>query len=144
MAAQVSAGCLVRAAFGGVTRYLVVHPSGNYNRRAPYSIPKGLVAPGESAEEAALRETREETGLPCRIVAALGEIRYRKSRKIVIGFLAEPLVAVPEPVLEPGDWEIDRAEFLPPAEARARLHPDQRPFVDRALAADAPTGVAGG
>jgi len=139
---QVSAGCLVRAAFGGVEHYLVVHPSGNYNRRAPYSIPKGLVAPGERAEETALRETREETGVPCRIVAALGEIRYRKSRKTVIAFLAEPLVPVPEPVLEPGDWEIDRAEFLPPEEARARLHPDQRPFVDRALALDAPPGVA--
>jgi hypothetical protein len=37
-------------------------------------------------------------------------------------------------VLEPGDWEIDRAEFLPPDEARARLHPDQQIFIDRALA----------
>ena len=138
MAAQVSAGCLVRAAFGGLLRYLVVHPSGNYNRRAPYSIPKGLVAAGEHPEETALRETREETGLSCRIVAALGEIRYRKSRKTVIAFLAEPLEPVPSPVLEPGDWEIDRAEFLPPVEARARLHPDQRPFIDRALALDAP------
>jgi 8-oxo-dGTP diphosphatase len=134
VAGQISAGCLVRAAFGGVMRYLVVHPSGNYNRRAPYSIPKGMIAPEERAEETALRETREETGLPCRIVAPLGEIRYRKSRKTVIGFLAEPLVAVPVPVLEPADWENDRVEFLPPDEARARLHPDQRPFIDRALA----------
>jgi 8-oxo-dGTP diphosphatase len=133
MAAPVSAGCLVRADFGGVLRYLVVHPSGNYNRRAPYSSPKGIIAPGERAEETALRETEEETGLRCRIVAPLGEVRYRKSRKVIIGFLAEPLVVVPEPVLEPGDWEIDRAEFLTPAEAKARLHPDQRPFVDRAL-----------
>jgi 8-oxo-dGTP diphosphatase len=132
--AKVSAGCLVRAVFEGEVRYLVVHPSGNYNRRAPYSIPKGLVGSGESSEETALRETREEAGLRCRIIAPLGEIRYGKSRKVVIGYLAEAVEPVPGPVIEPGDWEIDRAEFLPADEARARLHPDQREFVDRALA----------
>jgi predicted NUDIX family NTP pyrophosphohydrolase len=133
MAAAVSAGCLVRGVFDGEVRYLVVHPSGNYNRRAPFSIPKGLLAPGETPEETALRETREETGLACRIVAALGCVRYRRSRKTVIGFLAEALIPPAEPVLPPADWEIDRAEFVCPAEARERLHPDQRVFVDRAL-----------
>ena len=127
-----SAGCLVRARFDGELRYLVVHPSGAYNRRSPDSIPKGLVEPGESDEETALRETREETGLACRIVAPLGEIRYVKSRKTVVAFLAEPLEPPLEPLLRELDWEIDRAEFLPAAAARARLHPDQRPFIDRA------------
>lgn len=131
---KVAAGCLVRARFDGAWRYLIVHPSGNYNRRAPYSIPKGLVEPGETPEETALRETLEETGLACRIVAPLGEIVYRKSRKRVIAFLAEPLEPPPGPVLEPADWEIDRAEFWPLEEARARLHPDQAPFLDRAAA----------
>jgi 8-oxo-dGTP diphosphatase len=129
-----SAGCLVRAAFDGEMRYLVVHPSGAYNRRSPDSIPKGLVEAGESDAETALRETREETGLACRIVAPLGEIRYVKSKKTVVGFLAEPLEPPPGPVLHELDWEIDRAEFLPAEAARERLHPDQRPFLDRALA----------
>ena len=134
MPVKVAAGCLVRARFGDGWRYLIVHPSGNYNRRAPYSIPKGLVEAGESAEDTALRETREETGLGCRIVGALGEIAYVKSRKRVIAFLAEPLEQPTDTVLEPGDWEIDRAEFHTADEARARLHPDQQPFVDRAIA----------
>jgi len=133
MPRALSAGCLVRASFDGEARYLVVHPSGNYNRRAPYSIPKGLLEPGEDAAVAALRETLEETGLRCRIVAELGDIDYRKSRKTVRAFLAEPIDPVIEPVLEPAQWEIDRAEFLPAEEARQRLHPDQRVFVDRAL-----------
>ena len=60
----------MRARFEGEWRYLIVHPSGAYNRKAPYSIPKGLVEAGESAEDTAVRETREETGLDCRIVAA--------------------------------------------------------------------------
>lgn len=134
MPVEVAAGCLVRARFAGEWRYLIVHPSGNYNRKAPYSIPKGLVEAGESAEDTALRETREETGLACRIVATLGEIAYVRTRKRVVGFLAEALEPPASTVLEPGDWEIDRAEFLPADEARARLHPDQRPFVDRAIA----------
>jgi len=133
VAGQVSAGCLVRAVFDGEVRYLVVHPSGYYNRRAPYSIPKGQVAAGEDPREAAERETREETGIQPRIIASLGKIAYRKSRKVVIGYLAEALEQPAGPVIEPGDWEIDRAQFLPANEARRKLHPDQRPFIDRAL-----------
>lgn len=129
-----TAGCLVRAEFDGEVRYLIVHPSGWYNRRKPYSIPKGIIEAGEAPQEAALRETREETGLACRIVRPLGEIQYQKSRKIVIAFLAEPVTKPRSTTLSPGDWEIDRVEFLPAAEARSKLHPDQQVFIDRALA----------
>lgn len=138
MAARISAGCLVRAVLDGTVHFLIVHPSGNYNRRAPYSIPKGELGPDEDPEATALRETYEETGLRCRIVAPLGVIHYRKSRKTVVAFLAEPIEPPPGPVLAPGDWEVDRVEFLPADAARAKLHPDQRPFIDRALALAAP------
>jgi ADP-ribose pyrophosphatase YjhB (NUDIX family) len=80
MPRKISAGCLVRATFDGDVCHLIVHPSGRYNRHRPYPIPKGLVEPGELPEKAALRETREETGLDCRILAPLGEIDYVKSR----------------------------------------------------------------
>jgi 8-oxo-dGTP diphosphatase len=140
MPRKIAAGCLVRAEFDGELRYLIVHPSGRYNRGKPYSIPKGLVERGELPEQAALRETREETGLECRIVAPLGEIDYVKSRKTVIGYLADPLSPPSSPTLSPADWEVDRAEFLPAEEARARLHPDQRAFVDRALALEGGRG----
>ena len=130
---KLAAGCLVRATFDGEIRYLIVHPSGRYNARAPYSIPKGLVEAGETPEAAAVRETLEETGIACRIVESLGQIEYQKSRKTVVGFLAEPLAPPPSPIVESTDWEIDRAEFLPADEARARLHPDQQAFIDRAL-----------
>ena len=131
---KLAAGCLVRAEFDGEVRYLVVHPSGRYNARSPYSIPKGIVEPGETPEAAAVRETLEETGIACRIVAPLGQIDYQKSRKTVVGYLAEPLAPPPSTNVESIDWEIDRAEFLPADEARERLHPDQRPFIDRAVA----------
>jgi 8-oxo-dGTP pyrophosphatase MutT (NUDIX family) len=134
MPVKTAAGCLVRARFAGRWHYLIVHPSGNYNRRAPYTIPKGLLEPGESMEETAVRETQEEAGVACRIIAPLGEVVYRKSPKRVVGFLAEPIVAPEETSLPPGDWEVDRVEFHPADEARARLHPDQTPFIDRAVA----------
>ena len=53
---KVSAGCLVRADFPDGARYLLVHPSGNYNRKAPWSIPKGEFEPDEDPMAAALRE----------------------------------------------------------------------------------------
>jgi 8-oxo-dGTP diphosphatase len=130
---KITAGCLVRAVFDGEIRFLIVHPSGNYNRGKPWSIPKGLLETGETPQQAALRETREEVGIDCRIIAPLGEVDYRKSRKKVIGFLAEPVSAPASTVLTDLEWEIDQAEFLPAAEARRRLHPDQQIFVDRAL-----------
>jgi predicted NUDIX family NTP pyrophosphohydrolase len=122
-----SAGTLLYRQREGQLEVLIVHPSGNYNRRAPWSIPKGLPSEGESLEDAARRETREETGLTAGSLHPLGSIDYTKSRKRVHAFAgrapdAEPAIAC---------WEIDRAEFVSIEKARQLLHPDQRPFLDR-------------
>jgi 8-oxo-dGTP pyrophosphatase MutT (NUDIX family) len=39
-------------------------------------LPNGQLGPGESTEAAALREVVEETGVPGRLLAPLGETRY--------------------------------------------------------------------
>jgi len=41
-----------------------------------WQIPKGLIDPGESVQDAAIREVREETGLECEIIAPLDTIEY--------------------------------------------------------------------
>jgi predicted NUDIX family NTP pyrophosphohydrolase len=109
---------------------LIVHPSGAYNRNAPWSLPKGQPDPGESLEAAARRETVEETGVVAQGLLSLGSVELPKSRKRIFGFGGPaPEGAAPRCA----SWEVDRAEFVPTAEARARLHPAQAPFVDRLL-----------
>jgi predicted NUDIX family NTP pyrophosphohydrolase len=108
---------------------LLVHPSGAYNRRAPWSIPKGEPAPAEDLETTARRETQEETGIGVTgDLFALGDMVYRKSRKQVHCF-AGPAPAGAEPRL--ASWEIDQARFVSLEEARRLIHPDQAVFLDR-------------
>jgi predicted NUDIX family NTP pyrophosphohydrolase len=110
---------------------LLVHPSGAYNRKAPWSIPKG--EPGEAETdlaETARRETAEETGVCAGELVGLGHVDYQKSRKRVHCFVGPaPDGAAPRPV----SWEVDQACFVSVERARQLLHPDQAVFVDRLL-----------
>jgi predicted NUDIX family NTP pyrophosphohydrolase len=110
---------------------LLVHPSGAYNRRAPWSIPKGEPdAAGADLEETARRETLEETDVRAGELVNLGFIDYRKSRKRVHCFAGPaPADAAPRTAC----WEVDQARFVPLQEARTLLHPDQVVFLDRLL-----------
>ncbi|MBI3838767.1 MAG: NUDIX domain-containing protein [Planctomycetia bacterium] len=122
-----SAGTLLYRNNSGQLEVLLVHPSGNYNRHAPWSIPKGLPDEGESLEAAARRETLEETGVTAGPLEPLGSITYTKSRKQVHAFAGQSAAGSPRCA----SWEIDQAEFVPIERARELLHPDQRPFLDR-------------
>src|SRR5882762_8280456 len=44
--------------------------------RSRWGLPKGAVSPGETSEQAALREVKEETGLDAEIVGLLDTIEY--------------------------------------------------------------------
>ena len=123
-----SAGTLLYRHNGAQLEVLLVHPSGPYNRRAPWSIPKGVPDPEEEPEQAARRETWEETGVIAGPLTSLGSMDYRKSRKRVHCFAGPaPEDAAPRTA----SWEVDQACFLPLARAREVLHPDQCVFLDR-------------
>src|SRR4051812_48695755 len=86
---------------------LIVRPSGPAARYG-WSIPKGLQNAKESLEEAARRETREETGIEPGKLEPLGFTGYKKSRKKIHCFVG------PAPDSEPkvATWEIDRAQYV--------------------------------
>lgn len=117
---------LYRTGGTGELEVLLVHPSGNYNRGKPWSIPKGNPEVGESDQDAARRETREETGVAAGQLVSLGSIVYRKSGKRIVCF-AGPAPTDSEPRC--ASWEVDRAEFVPLPKAWDLLHPDQREFL---------------
>ena len=129
MSRKQSAGTLLYREGPDGLEVLLVHPSGWYNRGKPWRIPKGLPNEGEDDLEAtARRETWEETGVRAGKLTDLGVITYRKSHKDVHCF-AGPAPEDAEP--RTASWEVDEARFVPLAEAREVLHPDQVEFLER-------------
>lgn len=134
-----SAGTLLYRTLEGRLEVLLVHPSGAYNRRSPWSIPKGIPDDGEELEAAARRETWEETGVTAGELVPLGSVKYLRSGKMIHAFTG-PAPADASPKC--ASWEVDRAEFVPIDAARACLHPDQHAFLDRLIEhRNAPTAI---
>ena len=125
-----SAGTLLYRRNGERVEVLIVHPSGAYNRRAPWSIPKGKAEAGEPLEAAARRETEEETGVRAGELRAIGSVDLSRSRKRIHAF-AGPAPSGARPRCS--SWEVDRVEFVPIARARELLHPAQAALLDRLL-----------
>ena len=107
---------------------LLVHASGNYNKQSAWSIPKGLPDAGETLEQAARRETIEETGVIAEELTELGYIDYTKSKKRVHAFYGKaPDNAAPYNA----SWEVDQACFHTIERAKTIIHPDQAELILR-------------
>jgi predicted NUDIX family NTP pyrophosphohydrolase len=126
---ETSGTLLYRLADEGL-EVLLVHPSGNYNRKSPWSIPKGLPDPGEELEAAARRETLEETGVVAEYLTYIGYTEYTKSKKRVHCY-AGPAPANAAPHC--ASWEVDKADFMSMKKALKSIHPDQAVFLERLL-----------
>ena len=73
---RAAGGVVVAARGDGVEEILIVHRPAYDD----WSFPKGKCEPGESEEEAAVREVEEETGLRCRLERELATTRYGDAR----------------------------------------------------------------
>jgi len=91
--------------------------------RNTWGLPKGTPNPGESVEECARREVREETGLEVKIVGKVGSIRYWfvaggiRYHKTVHHFLMEPVGGS----LDQHDPEFDVVKWATIEEAQRTL-----------------------
>jgi predicted NUDIX family NTP pyrophosphohydrolase len=126
---KLSSGIVLYRKVDDAIEVLLVHPAGNYNRRAPWGIPKGAPDPNEGLEQTARRETLEETGLTVDgPLHDLGHVDYTRSRKRVHAFAAK----APDGIIPRcASWEVDKAEFIEITRARRIIHPDQAALLDR-------------
>lgn len=100
--------------------------------RMIWSLPKGHLEQGESAEEAAIREVREETGLLGEVVAPLGTIDFwfmaqeQRIHKTVHHYL----MRMTGGELTADDVEVDEVMWVPLQELASRLtYKDERNLV---------------
>jgi mutator protein MutT len=126
----------LETSYGGVVLrgddLLVITPAG----KRVTGLPKGGMEHGETPEQAAAREVREETGIVVRVAGPLGDVRYtyrrggRRVRKTVHFYLCEYV----EGSTDDHDHEVDDARWIALESARDELsYPGERALIERLL-----------
>jgi len=107
-----------------------------------WALPKGLIDPGETAAETAVREVAEETGLAGRLEQKLGDVRYvytRRGERIfkVVSFFLLRWRSGRIGELPPGmELEVGEARWLPLEDApRLLAYGGEREMAKKAIAA---------
>lgn len=148
---KTSAGLLMfRHAPAGL-EVLLAHPGGPFWARrdaGAWTLPKGELAPGEAPLDAAQREMHEETGIVAQpAFIELGHVVQAGGKRVLAwAFEGDCDPAQLRSNLFDMEWpprsgrrqqfpEVDRIAWFRPDEARARVLPAQRPFIDRLQAA---------
>lgn len=88
-----------------------------YGEEAPVLV-AGYVDKGERAEDAVVREVREELGMQAEVLGFLGSHWYAPSETLMLNFLARTTEAEARP-----NAEVDAWEWVPVPEARGRVSP---------------------
>lgn len=141
-----SAGVLLWRRRNGEVEVLLGHFGGPYwahKDDGAWAIPKGLIEPGETEEQAARREYREELGTDAPAVLTPLAVVRQKGGKKVTAFAAEGEFD-PEALVSNEmqlEWpprsgerrsypELDRVEWFGLAAARVKMLPSQAPLLD--------------
>jgi 8-oxo-dGTP pyrophosphatase MutT (NUDIX family) len=120
---------LLEFSAGGVViddrRQFLLIRARDLRNRPVWTLPKGTLAPGETSQQAALREVQEETGYRCEVVRELEAVTYwfqrggRRIKKTVRWYLMRPLEKVGD-----HDHEVDEVAWIDRDEALRRLRYD--------------------
>ena len=131
---EFSAGGLVVDLAGEVPLGALIGRTDRHGRLL-WSLPKGHIEQGETAEQAAVREVAEETGISGVIMGELGTIDFwfvaegRRIHKTVQHYLMRATGGE----LSDADVEVAEVAWVPLPEIPARLaYPDERGLVDTA------------
>src|SRR5918998_5106600 len=128
---------LRETSYGGVVvrgdEVLVITPIG---KRRVTGLPKGGPNPGETPEQTAAREVREETGVNATVREPLGDVNYwyRRGGKRVYKTVHFFLCDYVSGSTADHDHEVEEARWIPIEEARTRLsYPGERALIERVL-----------
>src|SRR3954452_25076221 len=130
-------GVLHETSYGGGTgrghEVLVTPPAG---KRRVTALPKGGRERGQTAEETAAREVREETGVTVSVREFLGDVQYwyRRSGRRVFKTVRFYLCEFVSGSTDDHDHEVENARWMPLREAVTGLsYPGERALIESVL-----------
>lgn len=90
-----------------------------------WSFPKGHIEKGQTTEEAALREVKEEGGIEAEIVGKVGYSKYpythSETKERIFKIVTIYLMKYKSGDTKNHDWEVSEAKFVAPEEALKTL-----------------------
>ncbi len=110
--------CVITLVTDGAGKVLLLRQ--NYIHPTYMNLVSGYITPGESAEVAAVREVKEETGLDVSSIRIAGTWWFARKQMLMIGFVATADSRLPLVLSD----EVDSASWFPADEALSLVHPE--------------------
>jgi 8-oxo-dGTP pyrophosphatase MutT (NUDIX family) len=124
---EYSAGGVVFKKEGKKVSWLICQPKITKSepwRKGRWQFPKGWIDPGETSQQAALRETEEEGGVKAEIIEKIGTITiffYNEEKQKIVKKVVFYLMRWIKNIKEGPGWETEKALWMPYEKAKEKL-----------------------